>query len=82
MPQALAVSQSEMFDSQGEMFSAAQVVRSSPVIVSDRTVTLAEKIRGAINAIKHQVVTERRYISIAWSGGQFSHAEFGLRCAA
>lgn len=78
MPQALAVSQSEMFDSQGEMFSAAEVVRRSPVIVSDRTVTLAEKIRGAINSIKHQVVTENRYISIAWSGGKDSSVTLNL----
>jgi len=78
MPQALAASQSDITDPQGEMFTPAQFVRLAPVIASDRTLTLAEKVRGAIDAIKHQVINENRYISLCFSGGKDSSLMLNL----
>lgn len=82
MPQVLEVSKSKMSDAQGEMFTPAQVVRFEPLIASDRFVTLEEKIRGAIDSIKRQVVAENRYLSIAWSGGKDSSVTLNLAFAA
>lgn len=61
IPQGDKLAQVEVFDAPD---SQAQV------IASDRPLTLDEKVRAAIEAIKAQVVVHGRVLVVAWSGGK------------
>jgi 3'-phosphoadenosine 5'-phosphosulfate sulfotransferase (PAPS reductase)/FAD synthetase len=69
IPQGDKLAQVEVFDAPD---SQAQV------IASDRPLTLDEKVRAAIEAIKAQVVVHGRVLVVAWSGGKDSSTLLNL----
>lgn len=61
-----------------KLFAPAAKPAAAPVIVSDRRLTLDEKIRNAIEAIKAQVIEYDRVLVVAWSGGKDSSTLLNL----
>jgi 3'-phosphoadenosine 5'-phosphosulfate sulfotransferase (PAPS reductase)/FAD synthetase len=60
------------------LFASAATAVAMAVIELETKLTLDQKIRGAIDAIKAQVIEYKRYLAVAWSGGKDSSVTLNL----